>query len=101
MFGSSAFAETPFSALPSTDKSVSLTGVTASGVLGSITTTVIVAVTITGVLATGTLGQETASQTVNITGVSATGSVGTVRPLLFWGLVNTSQTSSWTNINTS
>lgn len=101
MFGSSAFAETPFSALPSTDKSVALTGVTASGVLGSITTTVIVTVTITGVLATGTLGQETASQTVNITGVAAQGSLGTVRPLLFWGLVDTSQTSSWTNINTS
>ena len=101
MFGSSAFAETPFSALPSTDVSISITGVIASGALGSVTTTVIVAVTITGVLATGTLGQETASQTVNITGVSATGSVGTVRPLLFWGLVNTSQTSSWTNINTN
>ena len=100
MFGSSAFAETPFSAL-SADVSIAITGVVASGVLGSITTTVIVAVTITGVLATGTLGQEAVTQTVNITGVSATGSVGTVRPLLFWGLVNTSQTSSWTNINTS
>ena len=101
MFGCSTFAEAPFGALASTDVSISITGVTASGVLGSITTTVIVAVTITGVLATGTLGQEAVTQTVNITGVSATGSVGTVRPLLFWGLVNTAQTPSWTNINTS
>jgi hypothetical protein len=101
MFGSSAFAETPFSALPSTDVSISITGVIASGALGSITTTVIVAVTITGVLATGTLGQETVTQTVSITGVAAIGAVGTVNPFLFWGLVNTAQTPSWTNINTS
>lgn len=101
MFGSSAFAETPFSALPSTDRSVALTGVAASGALGSITSTVIVAVTLTGVLATGTLGQEAVTQTVSITGVAAIGAVGTASPFLFWGLVNTSQTPSWTNINTS
>ena len=100
MFGSSAFAETPFSAL-SGDVALFITGSAATGNIGSVTTTVIVAVTITGVLATGTLGQEAVTQTVNITGVPATGSVGTASPLLFWGLVNTSQPSSWTNINTS
>jgi hypothetical protein len=100
MFGSSAFAETPFSAL-SADVALFITGDAATGVLGTVTTAVVTAVVITGIEATGALGQITVTQTVNITGVSATGSVGTVRPLLFWGLVNTSQPSSWTNINTS
>jgi hypothetical protein len=101
MFGSSAFAETPFSALPSTDKSVVLTGVAASGALGSITTSVALAVMVTGVAASGAVGQVTIRQVVSISGVAATGSLGTASPLLFWGLVNTSQTPSWTNINTS
>lgn len=65
-------------AVPASDASPTLTGVSASTAVGSIivTTPGVTLVNLTGVSATASVGAVTFPKTVSITGVSATGSVG-------------------------
>jgi hypothetical protein len=71
--------------------------VVASGAVGTITHGGAV-VEITGVSASGDVGSVTANRTVALTGVAATGAVGTVIPV-YWILVDDSETSNWQNVN--
>jgi len=76
MFGISAYAQAPFASLGENTVVVALTGVVATGAVGTVE--VAKAFALTGVEATGAVGSVTVEITVAITGVSATGSVGTV-----------------------
>jgi len=104
MFGIAAFSDVPFSALAGTDISASVTGVYATGNVGSVTVTTIVSVTaaVTGLYATGSVGSVTVyfpyiSVTVVPTGVSATGYTCTPQ---IWCKINTTSSgdSTWTVI---
>ena len=77
MFGSSAFSSTPFSSLSGGQTVVALTGVSATGSVGSVSPNIVIG--LTGVSATGSVGTVTTSQAVSkaLSGVQATGSVGT------------------------
>ena len=57
-------------------RTVALTGVEATGAVGTVTTSITIA--LTGVQATGQVGTEGESLTIALTGVEATGQVGTV-----------------------
>ena len=75
MFGISAFAEAPFASLAGQTVVVALTGVQASGAVG----TVAVgdrSIDLTGVSATGEVGTAAPVIAVEISGVLAAGSVG-------------------------
>ena len=74
MFGISAFAQAPFAALGENVVVVALTGVSASGNVGS----VLSGQELTGVSASGAVGSVTGSSTVALSGVAASGFVGSV-----------------------
>ncbi len=74
MFGISAFAQAPFAALGENVTVVALSGVSASGSVG----TVLGGQVLTGVTASGVVGSVEGSSTVALSGVAASGSVGTV-----------------------
>ena len=156
MFGISAFAEAPFSALSQTLVSTPLTGVSAAGevgtvsrgptsialsgvvasgfagavayvegqflsndsaagLVGTVVPTTTVAITgvaasglagsvifgnvLTGVSASGNVGTVAFVKSIALSGVQGGGSVGTVSPV-YWILVNTSQTSNWSLVET-
>ena len=72
MFGISAFSQSPFSALgESAAVSAALTGVSATGGVGSVTATTTVA--LTGVSATGNVGSVTETNNPTENGTVATG----------------------------
>ena len=128
MFGTSAFSQTPFAALPaasSADVTVALTGVVASGAVGTVSVNSDVTIALTGVVASGAVGTVSAAGgnitvalsgvfatgnvgivvnndvTVALTGVSAFGNVGTVTPKVNWLIIDNSQTASWSIIDDS
>lgn len=77
MFGISAFAEAPFASLAGQTIIVALTGVQASGAVGTVTEDSSVA--LTGVEAAGAVGTVTVGErALALTGVEAIGAVGTV-----------------------
>ena len=80
MFGFTSFASAPFASLG-----------TSSGA---------VTVTLTGVSATGSLGTVTvrSNSQITLTGVQAVGYVGNT---LVWGLINEAQTPNWVAVNDS
>ena len=80
MFGFTSFAAAPFADLGvNPNASVEVTGVSATGSIGTSTVTLLTLVTLTGVDATGSTGTPTITGTapVTLTGVDATGSIGT------------------------
>ena len=103
MLGFSPLASAPLAALAEEDPNVlvALTGVSASGAVGTVTVTAGATLTLTGVSATGEVGSVTATSgtgvSLTITGVSATGAVGRV---LVWGLVPPSPTVDWSDTPT-
>jgi len=103
MLGFSPLASAPLAALAEEDPNalVALTGVSATGAVGSVTVTADATLTLTGVSATGAVGSVTVTSgtgvSVTITGVSATGGVGRV---VVWGLVPPSPTVAWSDTPT-
>jgi len=77
-FQSSAFQQNAFQTR--VDQTVAVTGVFATGAVGSVSATGSAVVTLTGVFATGAVGSvsATGSAVVTLTGVFATGAVGSV-----------------------
>jgi len=77
---------------------VNLTGVYAVGQIGNVETKGSATVNLTGVYAVGRIGNVTASgsATVNVTGVSTIVKLNTVN---VWGLINPVQTPDWVVIN--
>ncbi len=80
MFGISAFAQAPFAALGENVVVVSLTGVVASGNVGSVTENNTVA--LSGVVASGEVGTVIYNELDATSGDEAVGLVGTVAPAL-------------------
>ena len=78
MFGISAFAEAPFASLAGQTVVVAITGVQASGAVGTIVYTPVVTLAITGVQASGAVGTVGFGKGFNISGVQASGAVGNV-----------------------
>jgi len=80
MFGISAFAEAPFASLAGVTVVVAITGVQASGAVGTVIYVLVVSVAITGVEASGAVGTVVYSPfvTAALTGVEAVGVVGDV-----------------------
>lgn len=111
MFGISSFAAAPFASFD-TNVVVAVTGVTATGNVGSLTPNTSVAligvtatgsvgsvgaaisVALTSVTGTGSVGSVTVSSTVAVSGVTGTGSVGTVTPSTSEGEDGTTATGS-------
>ena len=80
MFGISAFAEAPFASLAGQTVVVAITGVQASGAVGTVIYEIVTTAAITGVQASGAVGTVTYQLLVvaAITGVEASGAVGGV-----------------------
>jgi hypothetical protein len=78
--------------------SVDLTGVTASGAVGTVDYAQVGF--LTPVTATGFVGTVGPVVTVALSGVQAAGSVGSVIAI-YWRLVDDSETSNWQNVNNS
>jgi hypothetical protein len=97
MFGFSPFATTAFAALPA--GGVLVTGVYATGSVGTVLVTFPVNVSLTGIKATATAGSVLISgkATVTVTGVQASGGMSNV---LVWGIIDDSQTPNWIEIPT-
>ena len=89
LFGGIAFAEEPFSELEDsglkiviqTGTGVSVTGVAATGAVGSVVVNAKANVSVTGISATGAVGSATVSgkANVSVTGLAATSAVGSVK----------------------
>ena len=75
MLGFSALAQTSIAEVPDVEF-ISLTGVSATGEVGGLTTEITVYPT--GVLGTTSLGSVLVTESVFVTGVSATGDVGSL-----------------------
>ena len=99
MFGISAYAQSPYAALGAQDIVLALTGVSASGSVGSVTNGGVV-VALTGVQAVGSVGSVGQVLSFALTGVQATGSVGNM-VAVYWRLVDDSQNANWQNITDS
>jgi len=79
MFGISTFAEAPFASLAGQTVVVTLTGVQASGAVGTVVYTPVVAAAITGVQASGAVDTIAVGiRSVALSGVQASGAVGTI-----------------------
>ena len=78
---------------------IPVTGVAATGAIGTVATLGDVNVTLTGVSATSALGTIITGISVSfeVTGVSAS---GLIRPVNVWGPIDTSQTPAWQDIVT-
>ena len=79
-FSDTPIASSPFSSLGGLSVNVSVTGVSATGAVGSVTVKGIANVSVTGVSATGNVGSVTVAAEANVpvTGLEATGGVGSV-----------------------
>lgn len=120
MFGISAFAEAPFASLagPSVVVVVAITGVEASGAVGTVVYGFVVSASITGVQADGAVGNVTETNTPTEDGVQAIGSVGTITVgirsialsgvsangqvgtpnYFYWTTIDDSGTPNWQNV---
>ena len=78
MFGISAYAEAPFASLAGVTVVVALTGVQASGAVGTVVYAPLVTVAITGVGAVGAVGNVTESSEVGLNGAQAAGQPGSI-----------------------
>jgi hypothetical protein len=119
MFGITAFAQAPFASLAGPTVVVAITGVQASGAVGTVVYVKVTDAAITGVQAAGNAGTvavgarsfaltgvesssavgtiASPSRTVALTGVSGQGIVGT--PLYFyWTTIDDGQTPNWINV---
>jgi len=76
MFGISAFAEAPFASLAGQTVVVAITGVGASGAVGTVVYSPLVTAAITGVQGSGAVGSVTKTNAVGLSGVKADGAVG-------------------------
>lgn len=76
---------------------IQVTGVAATGQVGSVLVLLDALVSLTGLLATGSVGNVTVifGSTISVTGLSATGQLGTIQ---IWGDVGTGQTATWVDI---
>ena len=112
MFGISAFAEAPFASLAGQTVVVAITGVEASGAVGTVGYMPFATAALTGVEAVGAVGDVTeennpaedgvagitlATITVSISGVSARGQVGTFNEF-YWTTIDDSETPNWQNV---
>ena len=78
MFGISAFAEAPFASLAGVTVVVALTGVQASGAVGTVVYAPLVTVAITGVEAVGAVGIVIETSSVGLNGAQAAGQPGSI-----------------------
>ena len=104
MLGFSPLASAPLAALAEKDPNVlvALTGVSATGAVGSVAVSADATLTLTGVSATGAVGSLSVAAGTGVsvslhTGVSATGGVGRV---VVWGLVPPAPTVDWSDTPT-
>ena len=118
MFGISAFAEAPFASLAGQTVVVAITGVEASGAVGTVGYMPFATAALTGVEAVGAVGDVTEENnptedgvvaigsvgtiplttiTVSISGVSARGQVGTFDEF-YWTTIDDSETPNWQNV---
>jgi hypothetical protein len=95
MFGITAFAEAPFASLL-INVTVTVTGVSASGNVGSVSPGG--SPSETGDVAYGYAGNVGKVITVSLTGVSAVGSTGSVNKI-YWTTIIDTQDANWQNIN--
>lgn len=80
------------------DVTVDLTGVSASGDVGSLTASAVYEQAISGVSASGDVQSVSVGERlVAITGCPAMGNVGSIGAI-YWSLINDSQTPNWTSI---
>jgi hypothetical protein len=93
MFGISAFAQAPYAALGAQDIALALTGVSATGNVGTVSRGG-TSFALSGVLAAGSVGSVGVARSSALTGVQAAGSAGNVIAV-YWILVNNSETSNW------
>ena len=93
MFGISAFSEAPFSSLRGTFVYVTLTGVSATGNVGTISS-VVRTVPLTGVQASGFAGTMIYNESDVTTGDVATGLVGAVTSVISVALTSVSATGA-------
>ena len=87
MFSQAAFSATPYSSILRIDAAVALTGVTTTGVVGSVSALPNTIAALTGVTTTGVVGDVRIwSQIVPNQNPS-------------WVVINDSQTGTWTDVN--
>ena len=79
------------------ERTVALSGVLASGLLGE--DVPVKAIAITGVAATGNAGNVIGQRLVAVTGSQAMGNVGNFGKF-YWSLIDDSENANWQNINT-
>ena len=80
------------------DRSIALTGVSASGLIGD--EVPVKSFALTGVSAAGAVGtMSVGARLVAITGSQAMGNVGSFG-VFYWSLIDDSETANWQNINT-
>ena len=117
MFGITAYAAAPFASLAGPTVVVAITGVEASGAVGTVGYMPFATAALTGVEAVGAVGDVTeennpsedgvaavgavgitlATITVSISGVSARGQVGTFDEF-YWTTIDDSETPNWQNV---
>jgi hypothetical protein len=78
MFGISAFAEAPFASLAGQTVVVAITGVGASGAVGTVVYSPLVTAAITGVQGSGAVGSVTETNAVGLNGAQAAGQPGSI-----------------------
>ena len=78
MFGISAFAEAPFASLAGQTIVVAITGVEASGAVGTVVYTPVITLAITGVEASGAVGSVAESSEIGLNGAQAAGEPGSI-----------------------
>ena len=97
-FGFSTFSGAPFADLGSVSITVAVTGVEATGAVGTVVVYENEVVNVTGVSATGAIGTVTVTgkAVVSPTGVAGTGYIGYV---LIWEQIVPNQTPNWQIVN--
>jgi len=99
MFGLTSFAGAPFADLGI--GAINLTGVSATGEIGTVTLSFPREVDVTSVVALATVGEASVVIRYGVqvypTGVNATGAIQTV---LVWGLIDENQNPNWVQIPT-
>tara|TARA_R110000823_G_scaffold176318_1_gene308823 strand:+ start:44 stop:346 length:303 start_codon:yes stop_codon:yes gene_type:complete len=100
MLGNVAFSETAISSIETASGvNVAVTGVSATGFIGTVEVDAKATVYLTGVFGTGAIGtvEIDAKATVYLTGVFGTGEVGDA---LVWGIIPTGGIPDWQQIST-
>lgn len=99
MFAGSAFSEVPFSSYSSPTVYAAVTGVEATGAVGTVSVDAGAIISVTNVYAAGVTGSVVVTGTANVfpTGVIGYGAIGNVN---IWQLIPTVQAANWVPVNT-